>query len=163
MRKTLIIIIAIVVIIALGIGVYFAWTKSKEILNPPASPGNVPVTENQNFGSEAGTSTSSGGTTNAGPNLRVVSKNPVFDYWVTGSSSAPQVFYLGKDGKIMKLVNGNDEVVAPDAIPDAQSVKASVDRKYVILKFGDTSNPIFTLLNMNTKENNINPKINSFS
>lgn len=152
MRKTIVIVIVIVVIIALGIGVYFAWTKSKEILNPPASPGSVPVTENQNFGNQTGTSTASGGGTNAAPNLRVVSKNPVFDYWVTGSSSAPQVFYLDKDGKIIKSVNGNEEVVVSDAVPNMQGVKASADGKYAVLKFGDTANPIFTLWNAGTKE-----------
>ena len=152
MKRILIISGILLVLLALGFGVYFAWTKSKEILNPPASPGTVPVTENQNFGNQAATATSSGGGTSPGPNLKVLSKNPVFDYWVSGSSSAPQVFYLGKDGKIMKAANGNDEVVVSDAVPDAQSVKASSDGKYVILKFGDVGNPIFTLLNMNTKE-----------
>ncbi len=181
MKKTLIIISIVLGVAAMGLGVYFAWKKSKEILTPPPATGQKPIVQNQNLPVSTGNQNQQA----QAAKLKVLSDQPVFDYWVyypaatstpiiskstssiavSTSSPAislkPEIFYASEDGRILKVSakggpasggkESEDEVVSSDVISNLQSIKASPDGKMVLVKYGDLINPQFSLFNVETK------------
>lgn len=90
-KKKIFITIGIVLaIVAVGAGVYFAWQKSKEILSPglsqPSSEfGIAPLATD-------------------GQKLKIISDQPVFDYWVTGG---PLIFINDQTSQTVSVVAKN--------------------------------------------------------
>jgi len=168
MKKTIIIISIVLGILALLAGVYFAWQKTKTILNPPTSPSGTeqPVS----FGAPTSTLPTAAGQA-AGQKLQLVSDQPIFDYWIfypaatsTATTTATsttvststitrdsKIFYLSQDGKIFKLEGGKSEAVTSEPVKNLQAIKPSFDGKRVLIKSGDFVSPKFIIFNSEAK------------
>ena len=143
MKKIIIIISVILGIVAMGLGVYFAWKKTKTILTPPGI-GQQPTASNQQ-------STTGEQQPAAAQKLKILSDQPIFDYWIY-STSSEQVFYVNQEGKIFKIKeDGNDEAITSEPIENLQTIKSSSDGKRVFIKSGDLVSPKFTIFNSETK------------
>lgn len=141
MKKTIIIICIVLGIAAMALGVYFAWKKSKEILTPP-SADLQPITYDLRP-----TTNDQRPTTAAGQNLKFVSDQPIFDYWIYATSTK-QIFYLNQEGKILKVKeSGEDEIVSPQIIENLQQIKSSNDGSRVLIKSGSADPPQFNIFN----------------
>jgi len=143
MKKIIIIIRVILGIVAMGLGVYFAWKKTKTILTPPSAPSqptSVGITEPTAAERQL-----------AAQKLKILSDQPIFDYWIY-STSSEQVFYVNQEGKIFKIKeDGNDEAITSEPIENLQTIKSSSDGKRVFIKSGDLVSPKFTIFNSETK------------
>jgi hypothetical protein len=138
MKKPLVIIIVILGIFAMAIGVYFAWKKSRQILTPPGA--GQPTAEQTQLPPLAE------------KKLKILSDQPIFDYWVYATGTQAEIFYLNQDGQIFKIKkDGEDEAVAVELMENLQSVKSSADGKYVLIKFGDRNFTEFAIFNGESK------------
>ena len=130
----------------MAIGVYFAWKKSRQILIPPsvnqeqqAANGQLPAL--------------------AEKKLKILSAQPIFDYWIYAATSSKEIFYLNQNGQIFKIKEGGeDEEVTPELIENLQSIKPSADGKYVLIKFGDRNFTEFSVFDSESKVFQILPK-----
>lgn len=137
--KKIIIISIIVGILALGTGIYFAWRSSlsggEQEMDIFSLLTQTPETP----------STSSGQV--AAPKLKVLSKNEVFDYWifesVTASSTATstalkkqekKIFYISSEGKIYKISDSGEELIADSNIKNLQAIISSNDGNFILIK-----------------------------
>lgn len=156
-KKLIIITIITLCIIALGVGIYFAWQKTRVILNPQTSSQGLvdgQMISGNNF-------ISSSSDDIATSKLNVISDNTIYDYWIFNpdyslavSTSSTQkiqengVFYMGRDGIIYKIkADGADEVLASVPIENFQSLKSSFDGKRVIIKTNNAGTPKFIIYN----------------
>lgn len=152
MKKPLIIISVILGILAMTIGVYFAWKKSRELLIPPIV--QQPMAGDQQFPFLAERK------------MKILSDQPIFDYFVrqsfsggglaTSTNSQAEIFYLNQDGKIFKVKEDvEDEAVTSEHIDNLQSIKSSSDGKLALIKFGYSTSsgqaPQFVIFNSETK------------
>ncbi len=162
-KKPLIIISVILGIIAMGVGVYFAWKKSRELLAPPVV--QQPMAGEQQLPASAERK------------IKILSDQPIFDYWVyrpefgvvatstikfatstistaTSTKTITRdsiVFYLNQDGLIFKVKeDGEDEAVTSEPIENLQQVKSSFDGKFALIKFGDVNFSGFVIFNSET-------------
>lgn len=152
MKKTIIIISVVLGILAILVGVYFAWRKTKAILTPPGPSAQTSSIPSVSF-------SPSTATTIPALKLKILSDQPIFDYWVfsstptsTVATSTNKIFYLSQDGKIFELKeDAKSEAVALDPIENIQTVKSSSDGKRIIIKYGDIISPQFIIFNSETK------------
>ena len=122
----------------MAVGVYFAWKKSRELLAPPIIDQR-PTTDDQRLPALAE------------KKLKILSDQPIFDYWVY-STSTRQIFYLNQDGLIFKVKeDAEDEAITPEPIDNIQSVKSSSDGKLALIKFWDANFSGFVIFNGETK------------
>lgn len=147
MKKTIIIIGIVLGIAAIGIGVYFAWKKSQEILTPPGADlqpityGLQPTTNDQRL------------TTTAGQNLKIISDQPVFDYFIRrslgegGLATSTEIFYITQTGQIFKVQDDEDEIISPQTIESPQQIKPDSDGSRVLIKSGGADSPQFNIFN----------------
>lgn len=106
MNKKILIITAIILgIITVAFGVYFAWKKSQEILRPDIAA------EKNEFGAV------SSNIQNAEAKLKIISDQPVFDYWITGG---PLVFIQDQTSATVSVVSK-----AANATSTATSTKSA--------------------------------------
>ncbi|MEE8131709.1 MAG: hypothetical protein V3T98_01565 [Candidatus Paceibacterota bacterium] len=142
MKKSIIIISVILGILALAGGVYFAWKKSQEILTPPTSPiiPTFPTTPTI--------------PTSPTSNLKIISDQPVFDYFVRrslgegGLATSTEIFYIAQDGKIFKIIeNTEDEIISSQIIDNLQQVKSSSNGERILIKSGSANSPQFNIFN----------------
>jgi len=153
MKKTIIIIISVILgISALAAGVYFAWSKSKEILNPPS------ISEQQSINSNQLPEQ-----TLVAAKLKIISDQPIFNYWImsqtatstvgtsTVSSVSYQTFYFNQNGQILKIKDGEDEIIVAESIDGLQSIKPNVTGKLVLVKYGSFLSPQFSIFNAENK------------
>jgi len=146
MKKIIIIISVILGIVAMGLGVYFAWQKTKTILTPPGI-GQQPTASNQQ-------STTGEQQPAAAQKLKILSDQQIFDYWIfypAATSTDSKIFYLSQDGKIFQLEGGKSEAVSSEPIGNIQMIKSSFDGKRVLIKFGDFISPKFIIFNTEAK------------
>jgi len=146
MKKIIIIISVILGIVAMGLGVYFAWQKTKTILTPPGI-GQQPTASNQQ-------STTGEQQPAAAQKLKILSDQPIFDYWIfypAATSTDSKIFYLSQDGKIFQLEGGKSEAVSSEPIGNIKMIKSSLDGKRVLIKFGDFISPKFIIFNTEAK------------
>lgn len=133
--KKIIIISAIIGIIALGIGVYFGWKKSRmpedggilSLLSPSESP-------------QAASSAAKS------PKIKILTKNEVLDYWIfdsivsaTSSTStqkefSKKIFYVSSRGKIFKLTESGEEIVGDVPMGSFQGIVFSGDGNFIAVK-----------------------------
>jgi hypothetical protein len=157
MKKIIIILGILMAVAAMAAGIYFAWKNYKAVMTPP-SLGERPVVENQQIGGER----QAGAPAVAKPILKVLSDEPIFDYWIRTATSSlagsttttivvSEILYFNPEGKIIKANEGEDEIFYSQTLENLQSVKASPDGKFVLLKYGDLNKPQFSLLNTETK------------
>jgi len=174
-KKKIFIIIGIALgIIAIGIGAYFAYKKSKEILTPGAG-----VEQAGEFGIASGTGEKK--------KLQIVSDQPVFDYWATGgplvfiqdqtsktvsvvakpattttstiastatsslASLEKQVFYFNQSGQIFRAKEGEDEMVSDRTFENLQKIEADKDGLNVIVKYGSLTSSQLELFSLVSK------------
>ncbi len=124
MKKIIIIISVILGIIAIVFGAYFAWKKSKEILEPPIIDQR-PIIDNQQQ------------ITLAEQKLKIISDQPAFYYWLTNSTTTADIFYINQVGQILKIKeDGDDEIISDRQIDNLQSVEANKDGGKIIVKHG---------------------------
>ena len=154
MKKTIIIISVILGILAMAVGVYFAWKKSRELLVPPVI--QQPAAGEQQLPALAERK------------IKILSDQPIFDYWiyrpefgVVATSTATStktitrdsiVFYLNQDGLIFRVKeDAEDEAITPEPIENVQLVKFSSNGKFALIKFGDANFSGFVIFNGETK------------
>ncbi len=138
-------------IIAMAFGIYFAWKKSRQILTPPIASQRQ-MTDDQRLPPLAE------------KKLKIISDQPIFDYWIyrpgfgafatsTGTITGDSiVFYLNQEGKIFQVKkDGEDEAITSEPIENLQSVKATSDGKYILIKFGDRNFAEFSVFNSESK------------
>jgi len=147
MRKIIIVTVVVLGVIAAGLGVYFAWKKTKAILTPPGINEQPAISDQQSAvtGGQAG---------QAAQKLKVISDQPVFDYWIFDN----KVFYLSQQGKISELKGNKSEVVSAEPILDLQVIKSSANGKRTLIKSGDAISPKFTIFNSEAKIFEIPPE-----
>ncbi len=140
MKKIVIIIFSIIIVFSVGAGVYFAWKKSKEILEPPAA--SRPAVD---YNLSLATSTA--------PKLEALSDQPVFGYWLSNSTSAPEVeiFYFNQSGLVLKVKDGDDEIIGDREINNLRAYEANGDGDKIIVKSGSLTAPVFEIFNLKTK------------
>jgi len=162
MRRIIIIISIVLGVLALLIGVYFAWQKSKTILTPPAvsqpvNQGGTVINQGAIINQTAGTTGQS-----VAPKLKIISDQPVFDYWVyTSSSGQTETFYLDQKGQILKVKEKDekqDTIITSGAFDNPQAIKATLDGKQVLIKSGSLDLPNFTIFNVETKIQQLLPQ-----
>ena len=119
MKRILIIIGLIVVAIAIGVGIYFGWEKSQEILSPV-------------FNSKPSEETA---LKEPKTKLKVLSQNSVIGFWT--DNSGQDVYYLSFDGKIINIKDGQEETLSDNNIGDIKNTGFSNDGKFVLV---ETSN-----------------------
>lgn len=127
MKKIVSIISIFIIFAAIGVGVYFGWQKSKEILTPPTN-NLQPVTDNQQLPS----------LTTSKPKLKVISDQLVFDYWTAVSGD---VFYISREGKIFKVAEKDDELISDRNFANLINIKTAKDGAMLIIKYGDLNSP----------------------
>lgn len=163
MKKKIIIAIIILGVIALLIGIYLAWKKSRQIV----SPGTTLSPLRQLFGGgggggENGNNLSEG---NIGDlknrdtseqitrKLKVLSDQPIFDYWVysPNSTSSVDFYYFNKEGKIYKVKDGDDKAIIKEPLAGLQYIKPQKGGQKVIIKSGSRTFPNFKIFDIETK------------
>ena len=138
MKKIIIILGILMAVAAMAAGIYFAWKNYKAVMTPP-SLGERPVVENQQIGGER----QAGAPAVAKPILKVLSDEPIFDYWIRTATSSlagsttttivvSEILYFNPEGKIIKANEGEDEIFYSQTLENLQSVKASPDGKFEI-------------------------------
>ena len=137
MKKIIFILAIILLVAAVGVGIYFGWKKSKEILTPP-SDDQQSVIDNQQF------STS----TILKPKLRIVSDQQVFDYFINQSSD---VFYITSLGHIFKVNENKDELISDKNIENLIDVKADKNGARIIVKYGNSNSPKIDVFDIENK------------
>ncbi|PIU98447.1 hypothetical protein COS61_01395 [Candidatus Wolfebacteria bacterium CG03_land_8_20_14_0_80_40_12] len=143
LKKIIIIITVILGILAMLFGVYFSWKKTKQILTPlvsrqPAEDIQLPAPISPI------------------PKLKILSNQPIFDYWINVATSTKQIFYLNQDGLLFKIKEGGeDEAVTPEPIKNLQAIKSSFNGKLALIKFDPLASlgkaPRFLIFNSETK------------
>jgi len=123
MKKIIIIISVILGIIAIAFGAYFAWQKSKDILEPPIAEQS-PILDTASKIIEQ-------------QKLKIISDQPAFYYWLTNSTTTADIFYINQVGQILKIKeDGDDEIISDRQIDNLQSVEANKDGGKIIVKYG---------------------------
>lgn len=166
MRKQIIITSIIIAVLALGVGVYFAWKKSKQAQTSiPETEGQLPVIGESQFPEtvqgQAGPATAQPSATGQ-LKLRIVSSQSVFDYWLAtpATSTLPaEIFYFNETGQILKAnppaggaaKGSGDEVIVQETIENLQQVKSRRDGGMVLVKFGNPAAPQFRIFDVGKK------------
>jgi hypothetical protein len=138
MRKILGFIIGIIGILALAWLIYFIISR---VTGPrPVSPKPIsqPITTQ--------TQPPTGEILVSGQ-LKILSENPVFDYWV--ASSTQEIFYVTEAGKIAKVnPGGQDAFLSEQEIQNLNFILASPDSQKIIVAFGSPSQPQFSVFDL---------------
>src|SRR3989344_6127267 len=137
MKKPIFILVVIIIIAAVGFGVYFGWKKSKEILTP-SSDNQQSVIDNQQFTTS----------TIPEPKLRIISDQPVFDYFISRSSD---IFYITSQGHILKVNEKEDELISDKNIENIIDVKADKNGAMIIIKYGNLNSPKIDIFDVEKK------------
>lgn len=167
MRKSIIITSIIIAVLALGVGVYFAWKRSKQASAPLSeTERQLPVIGESQFPEtvqgQAGTAIAQPSATGQ-LKLRIVSGQPVFDYWLAtpATSTLPaEIFYFNESGQILKVNppaggasggtarGSGDEMIVQETIENLQQVKSRRDGGMVLVKFGNPAAPQFRIFDV---------------
>lgn len=133
MRKFLIVAALILGAAALGLAVYFGYVY---FFGGPRQPSPVG---------------GPGGTIQVAPELKVVSEQPVFDYWLNKIDSA--IYYADPGGEIYKIDpdSGENQSAGSRAVNILSAIKPSPDGSLILVEFGYPQNPTFAIHNLSTK------------
>ncbi|MBI5401754.1 hypothetical protein HZB05_02945 [Candidatus Wolfebacteria bacterium] len=139
MKKSTILTIIAIGVLALGTGFYFAWQKSRQAA--------ISVTVTPVPGSEIQVPSTTGEITG---NLTAISKNAVINYWImnatsTTATSTSLIFYITANGNIFKINGNKEEIVSDLQINNLRSIKVSADGKVVLIKSGSGDNLRFDI------------------
>lgn len=122
MKKIFIIISIILIFSAIIFGVYFAWKKSKEILEPSVINKQL-TTDNEQL------------TSPTIQKLKIISDQPALYYWLANSTTSQEIFYANQASQILKIKeNGDDEIISDREIDNFQSIEANKDGDKIIVK-----------------------------
>ena len=138
MKKLILVITIIVFIFAISFGVYFAWEKSQEILNPPAADNQ---SQNYQFQPQEP----------KGETLKILSDQTVFAYWTAENSTSSEIFYINESGQILKIKDKEDEIISDRPIENLQQTKANKNGSKIIVKQGASSAPKFEIFDIGKK------------
>lgn len=149
-RNKLILIISLSIgVLAIGIGIYFAWQKSQQTqseLLTAVTPEAATAVPSSVGGTVAVTSIKpSTGV------ISVLSNNQVFGYWLvapnsSSTSAAKTIFYISPNGNIYTMSGDKEILINNFQGGSIQSVKASSDGKFILIKSGSFSGPRFDIL-----------------
>lgn len=133
MNKRIFTILIIIGILAIGVGVYFAWKKyGEEIIPLPLSPKTpstiiIPSADNAN-------------------KLNILSSQGVVDYWAkigfsSGTSTVSsgdqgEIFYISSGGVIYKIENNKEEKISEASFANIKRIKASPDGNKIAVQYG---------------------------
>ncbi len=127
MKKLFIIILIIIALVAVGLGIYFAWKKSREILTPPSVV--VPVATQGILGQ-----------TDQIGKLNAISDNAISGYWIYHSASSTETYYFNLTGQLFKVKEGEDEKILPQPLGEIRSVVSDKDGKKIAVETADRFN-----------------------
>jgi hypothetical protein len=136
MRKILIIIIGIVGILIIGGLIYYFAFRSTPTAPQPATgpltlaPGATPATSTEGLISP----------------LKLLSSEPVFDYWV--ASSTQEIFYVTAGGKIAKVGSPANTYLSEQSVENLNFILPSPDNQKIIFAFGDSRQPQFSIFDL---------------
>lgn len=143
-KKIIIISGVAIAVLAIGLGIFFAWKKSSQVAAPdellPVSTSGITTSTATQVTSVAGT-------------LSILSKNKALDYWiytpnVTSTTPIKSIVYISPDGGIFAITNGKEQRINAIQASNIQSTKASSNGKWVFIKSGNFSQPKFDFLNV---------------
>ncbi|MBI4159955.1 hypothetical protein HY504_02215 [Candidatus Wolfebacteria bacterium] len=147
-RKKNIAIFVILTVFALGLGVYFAWRKSREILNPPPPTGETGLPA-VTFRSTSTLGEGVGAISAPAAQVAALSDQPVLGYWITRApqtsasrtlqaapASGDRILYINEKGHIYEVKDGNDEMIGAQDVEDIRGVKSSPDGRFVLVRSG---------------------------
>lgn len=173
-RKAVFTIILIASLLALGAGVYFAWRKSQEILNPPApyTGSGLPAPVYRDTSTPGAAAGPEGDLPSS--QIAALSDQPVLGYWVldrastrtaTTTAAMDRIFYVNNKGHVYEVKAGNDEMHSTQDIPDIASVKASPNGRFALAASRSASNFSLRLFNVEAKtwRELINGRFGAFS
>ena len=79
--------------------------------------------------------------------LKILSENPVFDYWV--ASSTQEIFYVSETGKIAKAnSDSQDTFLSEQPIENLNFILPSPDSQKIIAAFGNPNQPQFSIFDL---------------
>ncbi len=79
--------------------------------------------------------------------LKILSENPVFDYWV--ASSTQEIFYVSPGGKIAKVnPDSQDAFLSEQLIENLNFILPSPDSRKMIAAFGNPNQPQFSIFDL---------------
>jgi hypothetical protein len=139
MRKTLIIIIGIIVVLIIGWLIYYFVFRNTALSPSNLSPTGPLTTSEPN-------STSSSQTAENAVALKILSLEPVFDYWT--ASSTQEIFYVALDGKISKIGAPENNYLSNQVIENLNLILASPDSQKIVAAFGDPRRPQLSIFDL---------------
>jgi len=129
MRKIFVIIIGIIGVLAIGWLTYF-------LINRTTAPAaSIKTTE-------------SPGGQQLASQLKILSNEPIFDYWV--ASSTQEALYITSEGKIAKVGSPQNTYLSEQTIENLNFVLPSSDSQRIIAAFGDSHQPQFSIFDLIT-------------
>ncbi|MDP3052723.1 MAG: hypothetical protein Q8N22_02055 [bacterium] len=128
MRKILAIIIGVVGVLALGWVIYYFISRA-------ASPIITAKPETESTSAQQ-----------AASQLKIVSQEPVFDYWT--ASTSQEIFYITPEGKIAKIGAPQNTYLSEQTITNLNFALPSPDSQKVIAAFGDSRQPQFSIFDL---------------
>ena len=163
MRRTVIILIAVIIVLAIAVGVYFGYQKSKGVISPTGTTqqGTLPIGAG---GTGSGGTTQGGGAITGGiststssedaayfqdqkQRLSILTTQPVVDYWMTvpkNASTTSQIFYLDRKGEVVQIIDaGKENVVASSSFGVPVKSLQNIDGSKVIVLFDSGTLAIF--------------------
>lgn len=140
MRKILVFIIGIVGVLIFGWLIYYFVTL---LTIPSASkPGPTePAPLTTGLGPESASPTE--GAANL---LKILSSEPVFDYWT--ASSTQEIFYVTPEGKIAKIGSPAGAYLSEQTVENLNFILPSSDSQKIIIAFGNPHQPQFSFLDL---------------
>lgn len=138
MRKNIIIGIIIIALVAIGIGVYFAWQKSNQNVGD-----NFDQTNNQavnQAGNYSGQMNSISPILPANGKIKLLSKNNALAYWITNLSTSTQfqsqdIFYISEDGSVNKISGTSEDVIGKENLGSVKFAKPLFNANKVLIVF----------------------------
>jgi len=153
MRRFIVIFLIIAFIVAIAIGVYLGYQKSKKVISPVGPGGNLPVgPTGQREGAgeqkgEVGSNVQESYVQEQKKKLSILTTEPVVDYWVTvpkSTSTPSQIFYLNQKGEVVEVIEpGKGNVVAKSNFGVPVRSLQNIDGSKVIVLFDSGSLAVF--------------------
>ncbi len=128
MRKILAIIVGIVGVLALGWVIYYFISRAASTATtakPETKSTNAQQSANQ---------------------LKIVSQEPVLDYWT--ASTSQEIFYVNSEGKIAKIGTPQNTYLSEQTIKNINFILPSPDGQKVVFAFGNPHQPQFSIFDL---------------
>ncbi|EKD24259.1 MAG: hypothetical protein ACD_81C00067G0004 [uncultured bacterium] len=109
---------AVLGVIALGIGAYFAWQNRAVVISNIPGINNEPIQPLEQKKER----------------LRAISSRTVAGYWIADATSSPAILYVDSEGSIITVNNESDELLYEQSIANIRSVRPSANGEAVFIE-----------------------------